>query len=140
MKKSAPLLLCCCILVVNTTFSAQAQKLEKFYYKNGQLRRTAKMIGGKVAGPITDYFESGKVKVKYTIDQNAKKNGPWISYFENGRVKEMVEFKNNQRHGTQVVFYFSGVIRWVGYYDNGIKVGTWMYYSKTGKQEGTHKY
>ena len=107
----------------------------------------------------TTYYdqEQNKVKEKYTVkevDGNIVKDGTYTSYHSNGMKKEVLIYKNGKLDGKclsygpngvksvemnfvdgkpdgegTIIFYDSGEVAKVAYWDKGKPVGTWKEYS-----------
>ena len=65
---------------------------------------------GTPDGDITYYYESGKIKKKYTL-ANGKPEGKYISFFEDGGCKEIAFYKDNLADGEELDYYPNGKLR-----------------------------
>ena len=52
--------------------------------------------------------------------------------FENGEINYKGKFKNGEKSGSWVAFYYNGQLKYQGNYKNGTKDGYWEYFSPSG--------
>ena len=65
-------------------------------FKNGAVSREFETIGGKIEGPMTEYYPSGKVKCQRNFVNN-NEIGRTVYFFETGTIKEVQHYKNGKR-------------------------------------------
>lgn len=84
-------------------------------------------------GMQKDYYPSGQLKMSGKLNNEGQKDGVWTSYFENGQKNSEANFKNGVNHGYSMVWYPNGNVRYFGDYNNGKKVGEWIFYTEDGE-------
>ena len=66
------------------------------YYDNGQLKKKANYISGKLNGELLIYYENGNLKNKQNF-KNGKFNGEVVEYDINGKVNFRENYKNGKK-------------------------------------------
>lgn len=61
-----------------------------------------------VAGEITEQYDSGKVKARYRVDMNGKKDGIYVSYYENGQLAIRATYNADVLVGSYKEFHPNG--------------------------------
>ena len=61
------------------------------------------------------------------VDINGLKNGEWVSYFQNGKIQSICHFKDGIPHGPIIVYNEKGDELYRGNFDNGSKIGEWVF-------------
>jgi antitoxin component YwqK of YwqJK toxin-antitoxin module len=89
-------------------------------------------------------FDNGKVKEKYFVNVNGKKDGEYIEYHENGNVHIKCNYHNGKLEGEYILYYENGNVsvkcnlhdgycegEYICYYGNGnVKVKCNYHYNK----------
>ena len=68
--------------------------------------------------------ESSKIN---GVNKNGLKNGEWISYFQNGEIQSVCHFKDGISHGPIIVYNIKGDELYRGNFENGSKIGEWVF-------------
>tara|TARA_B100001287_G_scaffold70393_1_gene58021 strand:+ start:26965 stop:27336 length:372 start_codon:yes stop_codon:yes gene_type:complete len=55
------------------------------------------------------------------------KNGEWISYFPNGEIQSVCHFKDGVPDGSIIVYNEGGQELYRGNFENGAKIGEWVF-------------
>lgn len=69
-----------------------------------------------------------------------KRDGTWVSYFETGIKNSENEYRLGEKHGKSAVWYESGELYYIGYYENNEKKGIWKFYDENGTLVTTQEY
>lgn len=123
---------------------SNGEKAYEVFFKDdkptGELKRYHE--NGKLAA-LLNYNEKGDTASAKFYDENEnlisegtycgkEKIGKWIYYQNNIKVKEE-NFKNDSLNGEQILFWDNGQIYDRRMYDNGMQIGLWEKFYKTGK-------
>jgi antitoxin component YwqK of YwqJK toxin-antitoxin module len=77
-------------------------------------------------------FDNGKVKEKYSIDVNGKKEGEYISYYGNGNVDGKCIYHNDKKEGEFILYHINGIVSVkCNYHDDKLE-GEYITYYKNG--------
>ncbi|GAA4425010.1 hypothetical protein GCM10023188_05550 [Pontibacter saemangeumensis] len=65
---------------------------------------------------VTDYYASGKVKMKgYSLSKDSlTEQGIFTYYFANGLIENKITYKDDQKHGPYSLYYTSGALKETG--------------------------
>ena len=58
----------------------------------------------------TTFYKNGKIKERYFVDANGKKQGVYRSFHKNGKLDVYVEYENDKGNGIYKAFYESGIL------------------------------
>lgn len=133
----------------------------KEYDQNGDLIAAVKFVNGEKVEKAeelakldvrTDYYPSGKVKIKATYDKNGIPEGVRREYSPDGNIEKSYVFLHGViigegiftdagiRQGLWKEYYPDGKLKASGVYTDDKKQGKWSYYYPNGKLEQTGKY
>ena len=84
-------------------------------------------------GDYEEYYPNGALKIKGKNNSEGNREGLWISYYDNGIKWSESYYDNGIKNGHSLTFFPNGGIRYVGEYDNDVKIGTWKFYDETGE-------
>ena len=93
VAKSATLIALLCAAVISASSISYAQKQEKGYYKNGQVKWEGEYKEAKRHGVWMYYYESGKLSSQRNWEEG-KAEGVWKFYYEDGQIEADQFFKN----------------------------------------------
>ncbi len=111
------------------------------YHPNGKLHYAKMMVNGKEFGHIVRYWENGKVADDYTVDENSYKQGYYYkSYYTNSSPMMETTYKDNKINGTYKYYWPNGKLRFIGKYENEVKVGEWVTYDSLGNVSKKEKF
>ena len=85
-----------------------ADQIQSYYYRNGQVYISGRML-------------------------NNKREGEWAAFDENGQPLSKAHYENGLEHGQKTVYFPNGKIRYQGQMEKGEKLGKWQFYDKEGK-------
>ena len=68
-------------------------KMERKYYKNGQIWEEYNYKDGELDGKYTHYWENGQIGSDGNY-KDGKEDGKWIWYYENGQIWKEVNYKD----------------------------------------------
>lgn len=71
----------------------------KEYFISGQLKEEANNYN------VKSFYESGKLKSKYKLNDFGKIDGERKKYYENGNLRSVEPFKNGKLHGKEIRYY-----------------------------------
>jgi len=125
------------------------------YYDNGNLYQQSFFIDNKLDGPITSFYNDGKVWEGYTYDKGKLMNvnyikSPFGDNFSNqfangngtikfyncfGALQSIIDYKNGVEDGN-AIYYYSGSVsvkskRAEGTFSAGEKTGQWNYFTNS---------
>ena len=101
------------------------------FHTNGNKRIELSLNKGIVDGPVTLYFESGKVS-EIRSYRKGKMDGTWSTWSEDGVKIGLANYKSNVKHGEWFIWDEQGTLRFEMHYTNGKKTGTWKMYNEEG--------
>ena len=106
---------------------------------------TIKKMFGKADNklkPIIEYYDNGKVKCAYSVDENGKKQGSYESYHDNGQLDKKCTYKNGKLDGPYESYYPNGQLDRKCTYKNDILDGPYESYYPNGQLwiKCTHRY
>ena len=79
------------------------------------------------------FYDSGKLKEKYEVNEGGKKNGKYYRYFENGVVAEETIYIDNEQNRIRKIFFEDGNLEYTATYVNGLLHGPRKVYYPSGK-------
>jgi antitoxin component YwqK of YwqJK toxin-antitoxin module len=83
-------------------------------------------------GEFKSTYPNGDLKVTGLVEAS-QRVGLWTSYFPGGNKQSENNYALGYLNGKSVVYYPSGQIMYIGYYNNGKPDGQWLYFDETGK-------
>ena len=91
--------------------------------------------------PIIEYYDDGKIKRAYSVDENGKFDGPYERYHENGQLWEKCTCKDGKYDGPYERYYDNGQLGKKCTYKDGKEDGPYEEYHKNGqlKEKSTCK-
>ena len=91
--------------------------------------------------PIIEYYDDGKIKCAYSVDENGYMQGPYEEYRENGQFSQKCTFKDDKLEGPYEGYDKYGQLEVKYTCKNGKKEGSYESYYKNGqlKEECTFK-
>ena len=129
--------------VVSIFYDAKLQVLRNEDKKNATYSRVIKYRDGKIYGPVTDYYKSGKpLSVGYYADNNTAKgheNGQFTWYYENGTKFQECTYVIGMLDGAYKEFYPSGAIKLCVSYSMGNRNGCEYSWDENGKASVYHE-
>ena len=66
--------------------------------------------------------------------KDAEKDGEWTSYFSNGNIQSICHFNKGVPNGPIIVYKENGSTLYRGNFENGKKVGEWIFYDSLGNE------
>ena len=113
--------------------NGQQEGMQYEYYGNGQLHYAKMMVNGKELGTVTNYFLTGKISDKYTVDKAGNKQGEYykVHYNTGNRMVESA-YLDNKLNGNYKSYWPNGKLRFDGEYAKEVKVGEWSTYDSLG--------
>lgn len=101
-----------------------------FYYESGKLESEGFKVDGKKNGEWTEYYENGNLKLKGNFREDIKV-GEFKEYYEDSILKAKYSYNGvGVLHEDYSTFNELGNTIEKGRYENGIKMGLWVYYEK----------
>lgn len=77
------------------------------------------------------YYSDGKLKMKKYVNPETKKfEGDFYMWHKNGKMALKGNLVNDERHGEVIYYDKQQRPNCYAYYDNGVKVGDWVYLEK----------
>ena len=73
-------------------------------------------------------------------NRNGLKNGEWISYFPNGKIQSICNFSDGVPDGAIIVYDNIGHELYRGNFENGNKIGEWVFTNPQNKQRIVKQY
>ncbi len=73
-------------------------------------------------------------------NRNGLKNGEWISYFPNGEIQSICHFSEGIPDGAIIVYNNIGQELYRGNFDNGEKIGEWVFTNPINSQRIIKQY
>ena len=85
-------------------------------------------------------FDDGKIKIKYAVDADGKKNGYFVERFLAGNLKIKTNYKNDELEGLFTEYYPSGKVYITVNYKAGKKIGAYTELTEKGQKKFTAVY
>jgi hypothetical protein len=92
------------------------------------------------AEQVEEKFPDGKVKLRYTVDDQQRKNGLFEEFFENGKHKTKAIYKASELDGTSTEYFENGNPHIIATYKAGKLYGSYTEYNETGSKKLTANY
>ena len=91
--------------------------------------------------PIIEYYDDGKIKCAYSVDENGNKQGPCEKYHDNGQLWVKCTYKDGKEDGPYESYHDNGQLWDKGTYKNGEYDGPYELYHDNGqlKKKCTYK-
>jgi len=112
---------------------------EKYYYKNGYIKREVNYKDGLKHGKCTWYYEDGQVEKEENY-KNGNEDGKYTSYNKSGQIEYEKNYKDAKKHGKWTWYYEDGQVKKGESYKNGKVDGKYTSYNKSGKLEYEENY
>jgi len=133
------------------------------FYSDGKIKTRAFYVADLLEGKYSEYYANGELKTQLFYKGDSL-DGLQKTYYANGAMKESIDFKNGQRHGSDVeydnagnketeLWYSQGELEGVqkGFYPGailksevpykaGLREGAALFYHKNGKLSSKGKY
>lgn len=93
-----------------------------WYFKNGNIERTAIYSNGKLNGKSTSYYSNGKIKSESNY-VNGLPDGFQRNYFPSGKLQAEVNFVNGEMHGKYVKYQSESQLAEMMSFKNGVLDG-----------------
>jgi len=86
-----------------------------------------------IDGYYHEYYP-GKKKIKFKgrQDDNKQRHGKWTFFSPNGEELSITHYIHGKREGHSIVKYPTGVIHYIGEYQNDMQIGIWKIYNEQG--------
>jgi antitoxin component YwqK of YwqJK toxin-antitoxin module len=109
-----------------------------FFYANGYLRRSVKMIHGKKEGVVEGYYNNGQMSDSGTY-HNGLPVGDVLGWHNNGFISDSVAHVNDST-SVHVSWFDNGIPAAAGKEINGKKNGAWVFYHQNGNKAAREVY
>ena len=127
-------------------YNGQVQSVEDHTGKPAKMISGYSLEGEKTVAEGTGhqkfYDHRGELMMEGDFEDGYRA-GLWTSYFrrvEQVTVRSKEEMKGDQQHGKYSLYYSEGGLRREGQYENGKRVGTWKWYTPSGKLLDEHTF
>lgn len=115
----------CLLILLAISFLSYAQKQQKEYYDNGQLKEIGNVDeNDNPIGEWKEYYENGQLKAQIIIEKQ-EGTGSSITYYRNGNTEEEINYKNYEKTGSYIKYNNNGDLVESGNYTNDEKTGIW---------------
>jgi antitoxin component YwqK of YwqJK toxin-antitoxin module len=102
-------------------------------YETGELKSEKHYKNGKLDGPVTHWYKSGKTKLSGYY-KDGWEDGVWTTQYESGEKKSKTHYKDRKKVGVDIDWYLNGQkIREVNY-KNGQLHGLWTEWDENGRK------
>ena len=89
---------------------------------------------------IIEYYDDGKIKYAYSVDENGNKQGPSEAYHENGRLEIKCTYKDGEYNGQYEEYWHNGQLTKKCTYKDGYEDGSCEKYQPNGRLWGKCTY
>ena len=83
--------------------------------------------------PIIEYYDDGKIKRAYSVDENGSRQGPCESYSANGQLKAKCTYKDGKYDGPCESYHENGQLKIKCTYKDGEYDGLFEWYHENGQ-------
>jgi len=112
------------ITILVISFQSYAQKQEKEYYENGQLKSIMTLDeDGDPIGEAKEYYDNGQLKTVINIEKEGY--GSYKMYYLNGNTEEEGGYEDSEKTGKSIKYNEDGSLVESGIYANDEKTGIW---------------
>src|SRR5262249_29985886 len=87
------------------------------------------------AEQVEEKFSDGKVKLRYTVDDQQRKSGLFEEFFENGKHKTKAIYKADELDGTSTEYFDNGNPHIIATYKAGKLNGGYIEYAEKGPRK-----
>jgi antitoxin component YwqK of YwqJK toxin-antitoxin module len=147
---------CWLFLLLILLVGCSNEKVEKEFYKNGQLKEAVPYKGRQIHGEYEAYYENGQIRAK-GFYEGGKMVGVWKYWYKNGSPMSEGTYKENQLidlqawdkkgdqtikdcTGTAILYYPDGSRMSQVSYKNCLMHGEWITWFKNGQVESEFYY
>jgi antitoxin component YwqK of YwqJK toxin-antitoxin module len=90
--------------------------------------------------PIIEYYDDGKIKRAYSVDENGNKQGPYERYYENGQLRIKCTYKDGKEDGPYELYHENGQLEEKCTYKDGELDGPYESYHENGQLREKYTY
>ena len=95
-------------------------------------------MADKKLKPIIEYYDDGRIKRAYSVDENGNKQGPYERYYdkryhENGQLERKCTYKDDELDGPYETYYDNGQLYEKCTYKDGEYDGPYEDYHDNGR-------
>lgn len=98
--------------------NADPHKLEKYFYKNGNIKLIEKYDKGQLVESTWFLPEGGKIRTEYWVNRK----GTAIYLREDGSIMREMQYQNGLANGISISYDENGAVEKIAYFRNGKKV------------------
>ena len=123
------------LVFILTTFmfaDIKSDRVEKKYFKSGELEYKIPYKNGKIEGVVELYYITGELR-KLSPSKNDVLEGMVKMYYKNGKLESQIPYKNGKMEGVGKKYYKSGELSSETNLKDGKAEGLAISYYKTGK-------
>lgn len=123
---------------IENYFNWQVHGEDKWFRSDGSIE-TIRFYNQGTNTKTLRYYPDGQLKSD-VLSYNLTGESRW--FYPNGQIREIIHYRDGERYGEHIKYYSNGFIEFKGsynggdhkkgFYDNGIKDGTWNYYDSLG--------
>lgn len=124
------------LLIISILFYVSitmAQKIEKEYYPNGNIKSEGQVLdSGEKQGERKYFHENGKLKSNGKYEKGVKQ-GMWHQNYDKIMIKSIGNYIDGEKDGKWMWLHDNGKTKSVGIYKSGKKHGEWKEYNRYGE-------
>jgi antitoxin component YwqK of YwqJK toxin-antitoxin module len=123
---------------IENYFNWQVHGEDKWFRPDGSIE-TIRFYNQGTNTKTLRYYPDGQLKSN-VLSYNLTGKSRW--FYQGGQLKEVIRYRDGERYGEHIKYYSNGLIEFKGsynggnlkkgFYDNGIKDGTWNFYDSLG--------
>lgn len=92
------------------------------------------------AEPVEEKFPDGKIKLKFSVDDQKRKDGLFTEFFASGKQKVKATYKTGELEGAYTEFFENGKVHITATYKNDKRTGTYTETTEKGLKKLTAVY
>lgn len=103
------------------------------FYPTGQLQVEGFMKNGNCLY-YASYTKYGTMEEEYIYDEEEYNSYTKKKYYPNGSIKNEYKYVDEKLNGRFVQYRINGIIKYDGFYHNGLRYGIWNQYNERGEK------
>lgn len=112
--------------------NGEIEGLWKSFYENGSREQEVNFTNGDRVGLLRDFYKNNKLNFIQKYNEKGQKYYE-ESFSEDGQITNIWNYKNEEIHGENLNYYYSGSLKSKRIFANGVRNGRTLHYFEDGK-------